>query len=149
MTMKTMSKLLILLTATVFVTASFARNTIANYSVKDALTSEQGQQVKFGNNVKVYFGNQSHGKVIQDFGQIKTNKKTNAFMKSDLAACQWVFLSALKNLRNQASRMGANAVINIKSNYKNNLTSSNTQFVCGAGATVAGVALVGDAVKIK
>lgn len=146
--MKTTIKLLILFAVTLFFTTSFARNTIANYSIKDALTSERGQQVKFGDSVKFYFGNQKPGKVIQNFGQIKTNKKTNAFMKSDLNACQWVFLSALKNLRNQAARMGANAVINIKSNYKNNLTSSNTQFVCGAGATVAGVALVGDAVKI-
>ena len=89
-------KLLILVTAALFVTASFARNTIASYSVKNAFTSEQGQEVKFSNAVKFYFGNQQHGKVIQDFGQIKTNKKTSAFWKSDATACQWAFLSAMK-----------------------------------------------------
>ena len=69
-------------------------------------------------------------------------------MKSDTTACQWVFLSAMKSLKVLAQRKGANAVINIKSNYKNNPTSSNTQFTCGAGATIAGVALIGDAVRI-
>ena len=146
--MKTIVTLIVLLTATLFATAGFARNTIANYSVKNAFSSDQAKKANIGTHVKFYFGNQPHGKVIQDFGQIKTNKKTSAFAKSDLVACQWVFLSALKNLRNQASRMGANAVINIKSNYKNKLVSSNKTFVCGAGGIIAGVALVGDAVKI-
>ncbi len=128
---------------------SFARNTVANYSIKNALTSEQGQKANIGTHMKLYFGNQQHGKAMNDFGQVRTNNKTNAFMKSDYSACQWAFLSAVKSLQKRAAKRGANAVINIKSNYKNNLTTSNSRFVCGAGATVAGVALVGDAVKIK
>ncbi len=147
--MKTSIKLVIFLAAALFATGGFARNTIASYSIKDALTSPQAQQANLGTAIKFYFGTESHGKVIKKIGQISTNNKTNAFLKSDLTACQWVFLSALKSLRAKAQKLGANAVINIKSNYQNNLTSSNTQFVCGAGATVAGVALVGTAVEIK
>lgn len=134
--------------AALFVTAGFARNTVAKYSVNEALTSEQGQQIPLSSGMQFYFGTELHGAVVQDFGKIKVNKKTNAFGKSDERACQWAFLSAMKNLKQQAIKRGANAIINIQSNYKNNLTSSNTQFTCGAGATVAGVALVGEAVKI-
>ncbi len=47
-------------------------------------------------------------------------------------------------LKQRANDLGANAVINIKSNYRNNLTSSETQYTCGAGAIMSGVALVGD-----
>ncbi|MBF4217373.1 excinuclease, partial [Vibrio anguillarum] len=52
-------------------------------------------------------------------------------------------------LKDRAIKEGGNAVVNIKSNYKNNLTSSNDTFQCGAGAVMAGVALSGEVVKLK
>lgn len=58
-------------------------------------------------------------------------------------------MSAMISLRDRAVKLGGNAVINIKSNYKNNLTSSKDNFQCGAGAIVAGVALVGTVVEVK
>ncbi|POB08294.1 excinuclease, partial [Vibrio vulnificus] len=78
-----------------------------------------------------------------------TNKKTNAFNKTDEEACNWVFLSAMIVLKERAIKEGGNAVVDIKSNYKNNLTSSVDTFQCGAGTMVAGVALTGKVVKLK
>ncbi|MDE1308731.1 hypothetical protein L9W77_17725 [Vibrio aestuarianus] len=80
---------------------------------------------------------------------LKPVKKTNAFNKTDEEACNWVFLSAMIALKDRAIKEGGNAVVNIKSNYKNNLTSSNDTFQCGAGAVMAGVALSGEVVKLK
>ncbi len=125
-----------------------ARDDVGSYSIKEALSLEQAKQ-KLGNSVAFYFGEQSHPKVLKRFGHFGTNKKTNAFNKSDKEACQWVFLSAMLQLKERAQSEGANAVINIKSNYKSNLTSSDTEFKCGAGTFVAGVALVGDFVVIE
>jgi uncharacterized protein YbjQ (UPF0145 family) len=51
-------------------------------------------------------------------------------------------------LKDRAVKEGGNAVINIKSNYKNNLTSNKETFQCGAGAVIAGVALTGEVVKL-
>jgi uncharacterized protein YbjQ (UPF0145 family) len=87
--------------------------------------------------------------VSRDLGESRTNKKTNAFGKSDKEACQWVFLSAMIALHNRALEQGGNAVINIKSNYRNNLTVSDTTFQCGAGALMSGVALVGTVVRLE
>jgi uncharacterized protein YbjQ (UPF0145 family) len=87
--------------------------------------------------------------VKKTIGEFATNKKTNAFGKSDEAACQHVFLSAVLELQERARKEGGNAVINIKSNYKNDLRASATEFTCGAGAVLAGVALVGDVVTLK
>ncbi len=98
--------------------------------------------------VKFYFGDTAHPKVKSEFGEIKTNKKTNAFNKSDLEACQWAFLSAIKAFHQKAKKLGANAVINIQSNYKNNPVKDDEKFQCGAGSWVAGVALKGNFVKI-
>jgi uncharacterized protein YbjQ (UPF0145 family) len=52
-------------------------------------------------------------------------------------------------LQQEAREMGANAVINIVSNYKNAETSSETQFECHDGALMSGVALKGEYVKLK
>ena len=126
---------------------AYARNTVENYDIQDVLSQAQHQGKLDG--VAFYFGEQSHPEVITNHGEFRTNKKTNAFNKSDLVACQWVFMSAMLQLHSRAKSLGANAVINIQSNYKDKQTSSESSFACGAGATMAGVALIGTVVNIK
>jgi uncharacterized protein YbjQ (UPF0145 family) len=58
-------------------------------------------------------------------------------------------MSALLQLYQRAQSLGVNAVINIKSNYKDNVVSNETEYVCGAGALVAGVALIGTFVEVE
>lgn len=140
--------ILTLFSLAVFSTNSFARDDIGSYSIETALKSELAK-AKLGTDIKFYFGEQKHPKVLSDFGEFKTNKKTNAFNKTDEEACDWVFLSAMIALKDRAVKEGGNAVIDIKSNYKNNLTSSEKTFQCGAGTMVAGVALTGKVVKLK
>ncbi|MGA3252344.1 MAG: excinuclease ABC subunit A [Paraburkholderia sp.] len=132
--------------ATLVASHAFARDTVASYPVDAAIASEPG---KVTPDVALYFAGQSHPAVAQSYGEFATNKKTNAFGKSDLQACQHVFLSAVIELQERARKEGGNAVINIKSNYRNELTESATEFTCGAGAVIAGVALVGDVVTLK
>lgn len=127
--------------------SGLARDDIGDYSVSSVLQTEQAKS-KLGN-IKFYFGTQGHGKVKKRFGVYSTNQKTNAFGKSDQEACEHVFLSAMIQLKKRAEKMGANAVINIKSNYRGNLTSSNTTFKCGAGGIIAGVALQGEVVRLQ
>ena len=129
-------------------TSAVARDSIESYSVKDAMATETAKE-KLGTDVSFYFGKSKHPQVQKTFGTFSTNKKTNAFNKSDKEACQWVFLSAMIALKDRAIKEGGNAVIDIKSNYKNETTSSNHSFQCGAGAIMAGVALEGTVVKIK
>ena len=102
-----------------------------------------------GGDILFFFGDEQHGKVLKDLGEVRTNNKTNAFGKSDEEACHWVFLSAMKALKAHAVKRGGNAVVNIRSNYKNDETSSSETFKCGAGAIVAGVALIGVVVKME
>ncbi|SEJ63128.1 excinuclease ABC subunit A [Paraburkholderia diazotrophica] len=125
---------------------AFARDTIANYPVAAALASEPD---KVGDDIPLYFAGQNHPGVVKSFGEFATNKKTNAFGKSDETACQHVFLSAVIELQDRARKEGGNAVINIKSNYRNELRESPTEFTCGAGAVIAGVALKGEVVTLK
>jgi len=58
-------------------------------------------------------------------------------------------LSALIAMRKAAINAGANAIVNIRSNFKSNLFVSDTQYSCGAGSFVAGVALIGDLIEVE
>ncbi|HEX7226926.1 MAG TPA: excinuclease ATPase subunit [Candidatus Binatia bacterium] len=109
--------------------------------VKDA-------QDKLDGSVKFYFGDQAPPQVLTNLGSDVSNRRTNAFGKSDEKACNWAFLSAMVALEKRAQQLGANAVINIASYYNKKVMSSATEFECHAGAIIAGVALKGDFVKI-
>jgi len=140
--------ILILIANMLLIPPVIARDSIGSYSIDEVMSLEKSKSA-LGNDISFYFGGQKHSKIEKNFGEYKSNRKTNAFNKTDKEACQWVFLSAMKSLRDRARSEGGNAVINIKSNYKNNLTSSDDSFQCGAGALIAGVALVGSVVKLK
>ena len=124
-----------------------ARNDVADFSIADVMSQEQGKEA-LGNDVRFYFGNQRHGRILKSWGEVSTNKKTNAFLKSDQEACNRAFLSAMITLKKRALKEGGNAVIKIKSNYNRKITDSSTTFQCGAGNIMAGVALVGTVVKL-
>jgi uncharacterized protein YbjQ (UPF0145 family) len=126
---------------------TFSRDDRLMFPIDEALATLAAQNKIQG--IDLYFGNQEHPKILQDFGEFRTNQKTNALNKSDKQACEWVFLSALLKLQERASSLGANAVINIKSNYRNNEVVSETEYQCGAGHIFAGVALKGRIVKLS
>lgn len=129
-----------------FVFNAVAADRIGHYSIKDALQRGYDEGV-IDKSIRLSFKGQSRPKYKKVIGTYKTNKKTNAFGKSDEKACQWVFLSAIKALINRANKEGGKAVVDIVSNYKNKEYSSSTKFECGAGAIMAGVALKGKVVR--
>ncbi|HEY0490521.1 MAG TPA: excinuclease ATPase subunit [Telluria sp.] len=124
-----------------------ARNTKVMLPLAEAMT-ENDAQSRLGSDVKFYFAGQAAPKVLQKLGTDKTSQKTNAFGKSDAKACNWAFLSAMLRLQGRARELGANAVVNIVSNYDNVEFASATEYECHAGAMMAGVALKGDFVKV-
>lgn len=123
-----------------------ARDTEYNLPIAEAIQDAE-LRTNLGNEVAFYFSGQPNPPIAKSFGEYVTNKKTNAFGKPDLVACRWAMLSALLQLRDRAKQLGADAVINIVSYYKKDATASATNYVCHAGAVVAGVALKGTFVK--
>ncbi|HBZ05983.1 MULTISPECIES: excinuclease ATPase subunit [Massilia] len=125
-----------------------ARDTKLMLPLEAAMSANNARE-RLGDSVKFYFGKQATPKVLQKLSTDQTSQKTNAFGKSAETACNWAFLSAMLRLQARAQELGANAVVNIVSNYKNIENSSETEFECHEGAVMAGVALKGDFVKIK
>lgn len=136
---------IVALSMLMFCGSAAARDDVLTLPLQDIIGTDKAKTALL--DIPVYFGDQAHPKVTSNWGTISTNKKTNAFGKSDEEACQWVLLSAIKALQEAAQKRGYDAVVNIRSNYKNNEFNSATEFQCGAGKIIAGVALKGDLVK--
>lgn len=145
---KMLSTLLFIGISAASVMSAHARDDKLFMPIDVAMESSDTKE-KLDSSIKYYFGKQKTPKVLQKLGSDSSNKKTNAFGKSDEKACQWAFLSAMLSLEQRAKELGANAVINIVSNYKKVVMSSETEYECHAGGIMAGVALKGDFVKIS
>ena len=105
---------------------------------------------KIDGSVKFYLaGNTPGGKVTVLSPGAVTNKKTNAFNKTDYQACSWALQSALITLHEAAKKVGANVVTDITSFYKRNERKDPKTYECHAGAVIAGVALKGDLSKVN
>lgn len=124
-----------------------ARDTRHKFPVSAAMAmAEKSGQLPA--DIKFYWGTQKYPKPVKSFGAARTNKKTNFFNKSDQEGCEWTFLSAMIALAQRAKDLGANAVVNIQSNYRNQPFSSETEYECGAGAFTGGVAFTAEIVKL-
>ena len=128
---------------------SQARDTV-HYLPFDSVVAEATQAGRLDGSVKFYLaGNQPAGQVKVLNPQVTTSKKTNAFNKSDEAACRWALQSALITLQQAAKIAEANAVVNIASNYKHKEHKDAERYECHAGALMAGVALKGQLAEVK
>jgi uncharacterized protein YbjQ (UPF0145 family) len=94
-------------------------------------------------------GQKVPGKVAKTFEEAVSNKKTNAFGKTDEEACNWVLRSVLIAFQENAKRNGANAVIDLVSYYRRKEYADPAKFECHAGTAVAGVAMKGRAATVK
>jgi len=143
-----MKKIIASVVLAVAATGAMAADDKVMLPIADAMAANDAQG-KLGDAVKFYFAGQETPKVLDKLGTDKTSQKTNGFGKSIETACNWVFLSNMLSLQKRAKALGANAVINIVSNYKNVENPSQTEFECHDGGLMTGVALKGDFVRIE
>lgn len=141
-------KLLVVLACAALVpTLAQARDTTHFLNFQEVV-EEATAAGRLDGSVKFYLDATPRGAKIISKG-VTTSKKTNAFGKSDQVACNWVLQSALVHLQNSAKAAGANAVVNLVSNYDRKEYKSSENYECHAGAIMAGVALKGDYAKVR
>ncbi|NVM77863.1 uncharacterized protein YbjQ (UPF0145 family) [Duganella sp. SG902] len=145
--MKKMISVAALLTVSLTSFSAHAADTMLKFPIAGAMAVNDAEK-RLGDSVKFYFADQPTPTVLTRIATDKTSQRTNGFGKSAEKACNWVFLSAMLALQKRAQELGANAVINIVSNFNNIEMASQTEFECADGAIMAGVALKGDFVKV-
>ncbi|MEQ9726838.1 MULTISPECIES: excinuclease [unclassified Pseudomonas] len=136
-----------LLTAALLPAVSQARDT-AHFLDFQSVVNEATQAGRLDGSVKFYLNKTPAGAKIIN-ANVTTSQKTNAFNKTDEAACSWALQSALIKLQNSAKAAGANAVVDVASNYKNKEYRDSSKYECHAGAIMAGVALKAKYARVK
>jgi uncharacterized protein YbjQ (UPF0145 family) len=147
--MKILGQVAFAIVASTVLSAADARDDRLKFPIKSALEKGQSTSQKIDPAIRLYFGPQKTPAVSRRIGEWTSNKKTNAANKSDQEACEIAFVSAVLSLQERARNEGGNAVINIHSVYKKEKVESATEYLCGAGAIIAGVALRGTVVTLK
>lgn len=145
--MKKMISVAALLAVSLAPLTASAADTMVRLPIAGAMAANDAQK-RLGESVKFYFADQPTPAVLTKITSDKTSLRTNGFGKSAEKACNWVFLSAMLALQKHAIDVGANAVVNIVSNFNDKEMASQTEFECADGAIMAGVALKADFVKI-
>lgn len=127
--------------------SAHARDNIVKVSL-DAVLEQAEAKEKLDGSVKFYLAGAKTPRIEKKLGEDVTNQKTNGFNKSAEHGCEHVALSALIALQEGAKRAGANAVVDIVSYYKKEVSSSPTDIECHDGALISGVALKGTYAKV-
>ncbi|MDB5470437.1 MAG: excinuclease [Caulobacter sp.] len=121
---------------------------IMTMSIQDVLSSPD-YAAKGPSDIKFYFADQPVT-VKQVVGPVQTSRKSSNYSGNNPPkACRWAMLSALIALAEEARLQGGNAVVGIKSNYRNVETASRDTFQCGVGGLMVGVALKGDIAVVE
>jgi hypothetical protein len=129
--------------------ASMAADRVVYMPFQPALSAGQDSG-KLDGSVKFYLaGTQPNGKlnVIKD--NVEVSRKTNAFGKKDPVTCAWVMQSVLISLQEQAKAAGANAVVDIVSNYDGSEYSDDKTYECHIGFLMSGVQLKGKLATVE
>lgn len=120
-----------------------ARNT--RHDIDFAATVQQGlDEGVLDGSVRFFLAGQAHPAVQASLGDGASSRKTNAVGKSDETACRWAALSVLKAFQEQAKQKGANAVVDLVSNYNRVEFRGDGVYECRAGGLMAGVAMKGQ-----
>jgi len=145
-----MKKLAIVLISTLCaITLQAQAGELKNISIQDALSSDDAK-LNLPDDIKFYFGDAvPAGVVTSTISQYSFNREINSSLKSQIKACNSALVVALKDLREAAKKEGANAVINIKSNTKGKVLSSQEIYACDSGMLKSGVSITGDLVIIE
>lgn len=107
-------------------------------------------QTQNGQDVALYFGNQTHAAVKQSFGNkefaVRVLRKVE---NSPEANCSIALEKAVQELRDYARAQHANAVVDVRTRFQHNESASSTEFTCGASLNGSTLAARGDVVMLE
>jgi hypothetical protein len=117
------------------------------FDIAVVLASPEGRD-RFDDTIRFYWSGQTAPTPLETVKIHTSERKTFLPTRTEQEACDQSFIEALAALRDAAREVGANAVVEIKSLYKNREFRSTTQYECRLGYFAAGVTLEGTLVKL-
>jgi hypothetical protein len=148
MNMKLQCLAILLLVATLPATLHAADKVV--HLSYDSAMAQAMKDGKLDGTVKFYFADDvPSGQVTVVNDNATVNRKTNAFGKKDQVTCDWVLQSALIALQDDAKAAGANAVIDIVSDYDGKTYRDAHNYECHVGFLMSGVQLKAKLAKVR
>lgn len=125
-----------------------AKDVVIRLPIAEALATPDATAM-LNKGVQFFFGDTAHPAIERSAGVFTSSKKANAFGKGDKPACERAFLSALLSFQDRVATEGGDAIVKLTSYYRTNSFSSSTEYECGTGSIMVGVAFQGEVVKLK
>jgi hypothetical protein len=117
-------------------------------NIADALKDPTFDGNRPPSDVAFYFANQQPPKPGTSLGEVEVKTKRSRTGVTDEYNCRLALLAVLNGLHDKAVKAGGNAVGNIVSYYKQQVSGSDTQYQCNAGASGGVVWLKGTILKV-
>jgi hypothetical protein len=117
-----------------------AANQMEEHAVQPALSTEEAR-TKLGSKVKFFFAEKPANLNGQVVAVSKVRRKTS---RGHEEPCNRALLSSLLWLKKEAEKRGSHYVVNIVSNYDNNVVARKETFQCAVGLWAVEVALKGE-----
>jgi hypothetical protein len=145
--MKYSNRLVCLAAMSMLLGSAYAKDVQSMRPLEAALQSEEAKK-KLDPKFKIVFGKQAHPKVEKSLGETAMKRSTTQSASDDFDPCVHAFVRAMLDFQERTRAAGGNAVVNVRSNYKNNEVSSETEYTCVSGSLVTAVAFKGEMVKL-
>ncbi|WP_394789534.1 excinuclease ATPase subunit [Rhodoferax sp.] len=125
---------LLLAIGAMWVAPASARNVAYQISLAELLKTPEAQ-AKLDSSVKFYLSGQTPPAVEQSFGEDHSHRSGIGSVKEEveLATCRAETLSVLAAFQAKAKKLGANAIVDIYSFYKNEVSKNPATIECHAG----------------
>jgi uncharacterized protein YbjQ (UPF0145 family) len=124
-----------------------ATDKVVHFTFNNAVVAAT-QSGKLDGSVKFYLADSKPAGQATVLKTVTIEKKTNAFGKQDQVTCDWALQSALISLQDEAKEAGANAVVDIVSDYDNEYRD-NEKYECHVGFLMSGVVLKAKLAKVQ
>lgn len=133
-----------LLAGVIGLSAASAQADDTSYTLpyRDVLAMPQAQE-RLDPAVRLFFGQQQFPQPTSWRHDYFVDRSGNAFFSSAESACRNVALENLITLQERARAVGANAVVNIMSDYSRSPNPSSDSYQCHVGSLTANVSLKG------
>jgi uncharacterized protein YbjQ (UPF0145 family) len=126
---------------------SLATDKVVHLAFNNAVVAAT-QSGKLDGSVKFYLADIKPAGQASVLKSVTVEKKTNAFGKQDQVSCDWALQSALISLQDDAKEVGADAVVDIVSDYDNEYRD-NQNYECHVGFLMSGVVLKAKLAKLQ
>lgn len=124
-----------------------ARDVVLSLPYRDVLSLPDAND-RLDPSIRLFFGDQRYPEATSQRGDYFVDRSANSIIRTEIGACRSIALDNLVTLQERARAVGANAVVNIASDIKQQTNRNADNYTCRGGNFSANVALKGTMVTL-